>query len=209
MSISKPALERLIRLSRLLGQLDAPETPEAVLSSAQMSRMTGWSGDTIRRDISLLKDNGATAAGYNIRLLRMAIRRELGIGDEIRKCCIVGLGRLGSALLGYEGFRGTVFEMAAGFDSNVNRTEILNAPFPLYPTAHMETVISREKIEYAVLAVPLQAALYTAQRLAGCGIRGIVNFTPRVLPLFEHTEVENVSTVEALYSLAARVSRIT
>ncbi|MDR2897464.1 MAG: hypothetical protein LBU99_01525, partial [Spirochaetaceae bacterium] len=81
MSISKPTLERLIQLSRLLSQLDAPESPDAVLSSAQMSRMTGWSGDTIRRDISLLADNGATATGYNIRLLRLAIRRELGIGD--------------------------------------------------------------------------------------------------------------------------------
>lgn len=203
-SISKPARERLIQLVRLLEQVQSTE-PLAVITSADIEKRTGWTNATVRRDISLLGINCASSAGYSIAALIEAIKAVLNISRSEKKCCIVGLGRLGSALLEFEGFARSSFKIAAGFDSNVNRTEILSAPFPLYPTSKMEAVIAQEGIEYGILAVPERAAQEAADRLCKCGIKGIVNYTSVVLRVNDGTMVENISVIDALQKLSSAV----
>ncbi len=206
-NIPKRTVERLTQLSRLLEQTETQYPELRTISSSEIERLTGWTNHTVRRDISLLKHSGATAAGYDIHALKNAIREQLHIGAEEQACCIVGLGRLGSAFLEYEGLKDSPFRITAGFDSNVNRTEILRSSFPLYPTTRMKEIIEREHIQFAILTVPGNAAVATAQRLAEYGIRGIVNFTPAVLILPSEIEVENVSVADALSVLAARLAR--
>ncbi|MBQ5848049.1 MAG: CoA-binding protein, partial [Treponema sp.] len=90
----------------------------------------------------------------------------------------------------------------AGFDANVNRTEILRSTFPLYPLSRLESVISAEKIEYAILCVLEKDAQNVALRLEKCGIKGIVNYTSTVLNLGESVKIENVSPVSALLNVS-------
>jgi len=213
--IPKPTAERLSQLARLLEQRAARS---GTISSSEIQQLTGWPSHTIRKDISSLaaaigaSANGAaepdfsTTSGYDQAKLASAIRKALGFTNEQRKCCIVGLGRLGSAFLEYAGFQGSSFELTAGFDSNVNRVEILKADFPLYPAFKMKEVIQRTGIAYAVLCVPPQQAQGTADRLVECGILGIVNFTPAILSVPHGIEVENVSVIDALGSLTARLA---
>ena len=92
----------------------------------------------------------------------------------------------------------------AGFDASVNRTEVLRSTFPLYPSRELETVIAREQITYAILAVPDAHAQETAERLAKCGIKGIANYTGTVLSLTESVAVENAAPVMMLTNLLAR-----
>ncbi len=201
--IPKPTLARLVKLSRLLEQIASTEGESAVISSAEIEGLTGWTRDTVRRDISFLNASCAKAGGYDVLLLKQTIQSRIAVQTGEAKCCLVGLGRLGEALINYGGFDGTAFSMVAGFDSNVNRTEILSAPFPLYTTTKMQAVIAAQKIEYAILAVPTSAAQSTAQKLAEYGIKGIVNFTPVVLSLPANIKIENVSVLDALQKLAA------
>lgn len=200
-TISKPARERLIQLTRLLETLENESWN--LITSSEIQKRTGWTSFTIRRDISLLNKNCATSAGYDVKALREAICNELGISTVERRCCIVGLGRLGSALLGFKGFASSSFRIVAGFDSSVNRTETLSADFPLYPTSRLETIIASEKIEYAILTVPEKVAQETALRLANCGIKGIVNYTSTILSVPSGTVVENISVIDALQKLTS------
>ncbi len=218
MGIPKPTAERLSLLARLLEQRAARGK---AISSAEIEQLTGWPSHTIRKDISALAqqladDSGepgdkpdtdfSTTSGYDPAKLASAIRTALGFSDETRKCCIVGLGRLGSAFLEYSGFHGSSFELVAGFDSNVNRIEILKADFPLYPTFKMKDVIARLGVRYAILCVPPAQAQATADKLVESGIAGIVNFTPSILSVPHGIEVENVSVIDALGSLTARLA---
>ena len=218
MGIPKPTAERLSQLARLL---EPRAARGKVISSAEIERLTGWPSHTIRKDISALSQalanaepaatdptaaDFSTTSGYDPAKLILAIRAALGFSDEPRACCIVGLGRLGSAFLEYSGFKGSSFELAAGFDSNVNRVEILKADFPLYPAFKMKEVIERLGIRYAILCVPPAQAQATADRLIECGILGIVNFTPAILSVPHGIEVENVSVIDALGSLTARLA---
>lgn len=205
MAIPKPAAERLAQLARLLDQRGKCIDP---ISSADIEQLTGWPSHTIRKDISCLEgaDAISTSSGYDGARLAAAIRKNLGLATQAQKSCVVGLGRLGSSFLEYAGFAGSSFELCAGFDSNVNRIEILKADFPLYPTFKMKDVIPRLGITYAILCVPAAQAQATADRLAECGIVGIVNFTPVILSAPHGTEIENVSVIDALGSLAARLA---
>ena len=115
-----------------------------------------------------------------------------------KKVCIAGLGRVGASLLDQNLFDNSVFEICAGFDSNVNRVEILRSTFPLYPASEMDFVIKREKINFAILTVADIDAQTMANRLIKAGISGIVNMTNVLLKVPQNVKVENLSIITAL-----------
>ena len=119
-----------------------------------------------------------------------------------RKFCVVGLGRLGSAYLNFPPPELAGFELTAGFDTNVTRTEMLKSPAPLYPTYKMGEVIGRFGIEIALLCVPAGEAQATAERLAAAGIRGILNFAPVPVTVPPGIAVRNIRLTEELRSLS-------
>ncbi|MDR0387600.1 MAG: CoA-binding protein [Treponema sp.] len=217
-AIPEPAKERLLQLMRFLEQNNG-----APLTSAEAEVLTGWPSCTIRKDISYLADKtlpggtaeeagegegvcrkAGSAAGYSPGQLIPVIKKALGL-DRRRRFCVVGLGRLGSAYLNFEAYELGEFELAAGFDTNVNRVEILKSPVPLYPAYKMAEVIGRFSIEIALLCVPGDAAQTVAEKLAAAGIRGILNFAPAALKLPPDLTVRNVYVADELRALAVRM----
>lgn len=205
MSIPKPSAQRLSQIARLLEHFVNEKTS---ISSAELEQLTGWSHHTIRKDISFLGGNVefSSTVGYDPQKLVFAIRETLGYTEEEQKCCIVGLGQLGAAFIDYPGFSTSQYSLCAGFDSNVNRIDILKAPFPLYPAYRIKEIIPRVGISFAILCVPDAQAQEMADRLVDCGIRGIVNFTSILLTVPPGVEVENVSLVDALSLVKARLA---
>ena len=94
------------------------------------------------------------------------------------------------------------FKIVAGFDSSVNKTEVLSSSFPLHPTTFMRKVIAEEKISYAILTVEMDEAQVLTNLLVECGIKGIVNYTPCVLTVPKDVSVENVNLLTALENLS-------
>ena len=184
---------------RMLLLLNLLETwPESKITSLQISGQTGWKDSLIRHDLWLLGYNKGVSNGYQTVDLRTAINQALGLEAQTKNCCIVGLGRLGAALLDEKLTEGTPFVIKAGFDSNVNRVEILRSNFPLYPAHDMNWVIKQEKISLAVLTVADKDAQSMAERLIAAGIKGIVNMTRCVLKVPLEIKVENLSVINAL-----------
>ncbi|MBQ3836670.1 MAG: redox-sensing transcriptional repressor Rex [Treponema sp.] len=199
--------EALRRRLTLLASLLA-SSKEQRITSIQMQRLTGVDRALIRKDISFTGYKGGVSNGYKAQELLDAIRAALGLPlpDQKRFCCIAGLGKLGAALMQCGIFDESPFKIVAGFDSRVNRTEVLSADFPLYPAAKMETVVPEAKIEFAILAVEDEQAKMMADRLVKSGVKGIVNFTGQVLEAPEGVAVENVSPLLALNNICARVN---
>ena len=208
-AFSEVTKERLLRILRVLEQADRNFT------SAELESLVGWPSHTIRKDISCLTkevfegDNTerfpvGTASGYSPRTLVPVIKEALGLNRR-RKFCVAGLGRLGSAYLNLDSALLGEFEPAAGFDINVNRVEILKSPVPLYPAYKMGEVIQRLGIEIALLCVPAEAAQSTAEKLAGAGIRGILNFAPAVLNVPAEIAVENIYVRDELLALSIKM----
>ena len=212
MDIPKPARERLLRLMRIF-EKHAQTDGGGMITSTQVEYLTGWPRDTIRKDISFLgkaigPEGGAVGgnAGYEPDALVPLIRKALGL-DRRRRFCIVGLGRLGSAYLDFEPPEFAEFELAAGFDINVNRVEILSSPVPLYPAYKMAEVIGRFEIEIALLCIPAGAAQDVAEKCVAAGIGGVINFAPVVLRLPPEIMVRNVFVVDELRNLSVNMGR--
>ena len=212
--ISRPARERLLQLMRIF-EKHIQAGGGGMITSAQVEDLTGWSRDTIRKDISFLGkavagvEGGSlgSGAGYEPEALVPLIRKALEL-DRRRKFCIVGLGRLGSAYLGFTPPELAEFELAAGFDSNVNRVEILASTVPLYPAYKMAEVISRFKIEIALLCIPAGVAQDIAEKCVAAGVRGILNFAPVVLRLPPEVAARNVYVVDELRSLSVNMGNL-
>ena len=194
---------RLVLLAQMLSQLPS----EQMITSRDIEKMAGWTNSVIRRDISLVGCSCGASNGYRVgellKQLKIALRHT---EKNERKCCIVGLGKLGEALFSCGFLDGSPFRIAAGFDASVNRTEVLKADFPLYPVTQLESVIREEQIKYAILTVPDSEAQATADRLSSCGVTGIANYTGIMLLHPETVAVENVSLVAALLNLATNES---
>ena len=210
------------RLVLLLGILKS--WPNKKITSVQISDKTNWKSSLIRHDLWLIKFNKGISNGYNVQELIKAIEIVLGIEksedlenqkevsvkteetftlqnsseDTKKKICIVGLGRLGAALLDNNLVEDSVFEIKAGFDPNLYRVEILRSSFPLYPCSEMNFVIKKEKIEYAILTLADKEAQKMADRLVQAGIKGIVNMTSTILKTPEEVKVQNISIKNAL-----------
>jgi redox-sensing transcriptional repressor len=203
--VSEAAKGRLLQLMQALEKHCGGKGP---VTSAQAEQLTGWPRDTIRKDISVMSGAEGAAiggnAGYEPGLLIPMIKKALGL-ERPRKFCVVGLGRLGSAFLNFAPAELKEFELAAGFDTNVNRVEIIRAEAPLYPAYKMAEVISRFGIEIALLCVPAEAAQAAAEKCAAGGVRGILNFAPLALSLPPDVTVRNVYLADELRSLAIKM----
>ena len=168
------------------------------ITSVQISEITGWKDSLIRHDLWLLGYNKGISNGYLKDDLQEAISLELGFESKEVNCCIVGLNRLGAALLDDATTEGSVFKIKAGFDSNVNRVEILRSTFPLYPATEMNYVIKQENISLAILTVADKDAQSMCDRLVKAGVTGIVNMTRAVLKVPDGVKIENLSVLNAL-----------
>ena len=200
--ISPPSRKRLLILEKILSQ-----SAKKRITPVELSDLTGWGEATIRRDISNLELHKGVSNGYEVSVLGETIRKTFqieGADSEKHRCCIVGLGKLGEALLESSVFEGSPFELVAGFDTNVNKIEIMKSSVPLFATLDLESKIRSLKIEYAVLAVPDEKAQFMADRLVSYGIKGIVNYTNIILHLSKNVLVENVNTAFILTGMIAK-----
>ena len=185
--------KRMLLLQNLLGVW-----PKDKITSVDISEQTGWKDSLIRHDLWLLGYNKGVSNGYQTVDLQKAINQALALEQELTNVCIVGLGRLGAALLDQSLVEGSSFVIKAGFDSNVNRVEILRSNFPLYPAHDMNWVIKQEKITLAILAVADKDAQNMTDKLVAAGVSGIVNMTRAVLKVPSDVRVENLSILNAL-----------
>lgn len=205
--LPKPTKTRFIRLLEILrNRQDEKITSDAI------SDATGWKSSLIRHDLWLIGFKKGVSNGYFVKDLDFAIKSALKISENdenaenisdsekklSRKVCIAGLGRLGAALLDQNLFENSVFKICAGFDSNLNRVEILRSTFPLYPTSEMAFVVKREKIDFAILTVEDKDAQNMADKIIKAGITRIVNMTNVLLKIPPNAKAENLSIATAL-----------
>lgn len=203
-SIPVPTIERLSILYTLLCRLEISR--EEPLSSAKIGEMMGISSHTVRKDISYLDIEG-TEAGYDSEALKNALHKILGLSKN-RKACIIGLGRLGCAILSFGKYMGGNIKIVAGFDSSINVLETIETDVPVYPAYDIPRIVKENQIEIAVVAVPPEQVQLTANRLLDGGIKGIINFAPVVIKTNDESiVVKNFHIMEELRALAIMIDQ--
>ena len=166
---------RITKYYRILHKLKSLGLERVFASN--LADAAGVSPAVVRKDFSLLSLIGQKRGGYGINAIISHLDTILG-KDQAQKAAVIGCGRIGGALLRYNGFTADGIQIVAGFDTNVRICDDKDCPVPVYPMSELEEIIAREQIRVAILTVNEQAAAEVFQRLLDAGIKGFLNFTP-------------------------------
>lgn len=178
--------ERILRLLTYKGILLRFKTMGFIrVFSDNIAESLDISSSLVRKDFSIFGISGNQKGGYHIDNILVKINGILGT-DEAQKVILVGVGRIGQALLHYKGFENDCIKIIAGFDTDPLKVND-RAEIPVFHIDKIREFVKKHKIRIAVMAVPELMALPTFEILKEAGIKGILNFTP--------TKIKNSSGV--------------
>jgi len=185
-----------IRLSLYLRYLREMREEESI-SSEQLAQFIGTSGVRVRKDLSYFGQFGTPGKGYTVGRLREQISKVLGL-DKTWNIALIGVGKLGTALLGYPGFRKSGFHIKVGFDVKPSKIGRKIASVPIHHPYQMPRIIREQEIRIGIIAVPAGAAQESADLLIISGVRAILNFSPVRVIVPSYVRLRNVDFASQL-----------
>jgi len=198
MAIPPVVIERLPLYARALAILD--EQGRQVVSSQELGEMLSFSAAQIRKDLSYFGRFGKQGRGYNVQKLLDELRRILGLNRQWRMA-LVGIGRLGRAILGYEGFSPQGFRIVEAFDSNRQLIGQKVDGVVIRDTGELERVLSKNPVDVGIVAVPAHEAQEVIDALVRCGVRAILNYAPIAARTPRNVTVRRIDPVLALQGM--------
>ncbi len=173
--ISDSAVRRLALYLRLLRELrrDGVE----LVSSQELADSTGATSAQVRKDLSLFGSFGKRGRGYTVSELASTLEEIMGLARAWR-VCLVGVGKIGSALLGYRDLSQRGFEVVAAFDVEPHKIGKEVFGVPISGLTELPRVVRERGVEIGIIATPPEAAQDIARRLAEAGVGAILNFAP-------------------------------
>jgi redox-sensing transcriptional repressor len=190
------------RLPEYLRALHAlAEAGHETISSEGLANAAGVNSAKLRKDLSHLGSYGTRGVGYDVGLLIDQIEFVLGLTQR-RAVALVGVGNLGHALAGYDGFASRGFRIAALFDAAPSRVgEEING-LVVRHIDDVAEVVEQEGISIGVIATPVHAAQSVADALVAAGVTSILNFAPCVLFVPDNVDVRKVDLAVELQILS-------
>lgn len=176
----QPSVQRLPAYLRLIKELR--DIGEVAVSTTYLAELLDLQPIIVRKDLSVTGIVGRPRIGYDVGELIAAIETYLG-WDQVRDAILVGVGHLGTALLGYHGLDDYRLRVRGAFDTNPALAGQTVHNCPVYPWDTAPSFVSAHGIQLAILTVPAAAAQTVADTLAAAGIRAFWNFSPVKLHL--------------------------
>ncbi len=188
------------------------ERGEKIVSSAQLASKCAVNDSQVRKDLSYFGEFGTRGVGYFMEDLLSNVKRILGLNKEWR-IAIIGIGNLGSSLLGYKDFLKQNYKIVAAFDIDPPKvigrvSEKLGKPVEVLHISRIEEVAKERKIQIGLITTPASEAQAVADLLVEAKVRGILNFAPAQITVPEGYVVRDVFFTTVLDNLAYLLSNI-
>jgi redox-sensing transcriptional repressor len=198
--VSELTTNRLSVYLRCLNTLDAAGV--RTVSSRAMAEQFHLNAAQIRKDLAYFGEFGVRGVGYYVKELRRHLRQILGIDRSVR-VAIMGAGNLGLALADYPGFRAEGFEIHALFDTVRDKVgQRSRSGVPIHDISDFRSVIRKERITIAVIAVPAEAAQAVVNTVVQAGVKAVLNFSPGALKVPADVKLKSVDLTVSLESLS-------
>ena len=174
-SIPKATLGRLPQYLEYLKSL--PETRRTISATAIAGALS--LGDVqVRKDLAAVSGAGKPRIGYETDILISDIESHLGY-ERLTNAVLVGAGKLGRALLDYDGFEDFGVRIVAGFDCN--ETVIKNGLKEILPIRDLRDYCQKQNVRLGIITVGEGSAQEVCDKLVESGIEAIWNFAPVTL----------------------------
>lgn len=206
-TISRQALMRMPNYLKYLKQLRA-DGVESVTATAIASEM-GLNEIQVRKDVAAVSTRpGKPMVGFSVRELIRDMGAFLAL-ENVRDAVIVGVGGLGSALMGYSGFAEYGMNIVAAFDSDPEKVGKLIHGKRVYAMGEMDAICRRLHILIGIITVPAVAAEAAYRALVQSGILAVWNFAPVHLTESDGILIQNESMTSSLAVLSVRLREMT
>lgn len=194
-----------VTISRLVGYLRVLTNLEQAgvdyVTSEELGSAARVSAHQVRKDLVHAEASGTRGRGYTVAILRRELSSLLGLTRDWN-VAIVGMGRLGQALVDYPYFQHYNFRLRCGFDIDPQKDGQLFGDLQVHSMQELGRQVTELNLDIAFLTVPVSSAQAAADALVGAGVRGILNFTPTVLQVPAGVRVEPIDFVAGLKRLA-------
>lgn len=147
------------------------------ISASKIAQGLGLGEVQVRKDLSMVCDAGKPKIGYETSVLKSCIESVLGTND-VTPVIIIGAGRLGQALLGYNGFREYGLDILAAFDKDPDKAGKKIYGKMIYPMEQLKEYCMHNGVNIAALTVPAEEAQGATDYAVENGITAIWNFAP-------------------------------
>lgn len=203
-NISRAVINRLPRYYRYLRELLT--RGQTRISSGELADLMNVTASQIRQDLNCFGGFGQQGYGYNVNFLYTRISEILGVGAGF--CAIIiGAGDLGRALVHLSMFEKRGVDIVGMFDTGEGMVGREVAGVKIYSLDMLETFISENKVDIAVLTPPKDKVKSIADRLVACNVKGLWNFMGVELNYDKNTVVvENVHLGDSLMILNYEIS---
>ena len=161
------------------------------ISSTQIAKELELGEVLVRKDLNSGCGLGKPKVGYDREKLIESILNTLGVDKNI-SAVIAGAGKLGSALLGYNGFSEYGVNIKAAFDNDPKK---INHTFAngkrIYSMDSLKEYCEQNDIRIGLIAVPQSEAQAVCDKMIECNIRAIWNLTTYSLVIPDNVIVKN------------------
>lgn len=181
-----------------------------IVSSEELADVSGVTSAKLRKDLSFLGSYGTRGVGYDVEFLLYQIARALGLTQQW-PVVIVGIGNLGHALAGYQGFASRGFKVVGLFDSDDARVgeqvSVAGTNLSVTSLSDLPQIVRSTGAAIGVIATPESSAQEVCDVLVRNGVTSILNFAPVLLEVPNGVDVRRVDLATELQILAFHEQR--
>ena len=199
MQNQKASRKLLERLPVYLNYLKSLPEQTGNVSATSIALALGLGHVQVRKDLAKVSDEGRRRTGRSREKLIRDIEDYLHYATTTGTI-LVGAGKLGRALLDYDGFEELGLNVMAGFDRNPVDKQTEQGK-PIYPMGRLESFCRCYDVRIGIIALPAESAQEVCDMLVSCGVKAIWNFAPVCLHVPEHVVVQSENLAVSFASL--------
>lgn len=201
--VSKATLGRLPIYLNFLRKLSPDKVP--YISATTISKELNLGEVQVRKDLASISGAGKPRLGYTTEELVKKLEDCLGY-NELTDAVLVGAGKLGGALLQYDGFERFGVRIKAAFDKNEQTVNPDTNP-EILPMSQFDSFCRNNNIRIGIITVVEEAAQDICNQMIKSGITAIWNFAPCKLQVPEGIHIQNENLALSLAHLSNQLSR--
>lgn len=203
-TVTKATLGRLPMYLQYLKGLNLEDYP--TISATIIAKDMGLGEVQVRKDLGSVSGKGRPKVGYITFDLMAQIESYLSPA-EFTNAVIVGAGKLGRALLGFNGFADFGLSIIAAFDSDEAKIGTTRSGKQIYSLDSLKRFCEKNKVRIGILTVPHEYAQQTCDELVASGVKGIWNFTMQNLTVPEGIVVRQENLALSLAYLNEQIKK--
>jgi redox-sensing transcriptional repressor len=203
-SIPEPTLRRLPQYHHYLVELLSRGIN--LVSCSAIGRDLKFVPVQVRKDLQFTGVIGKPKVGYSVAKLVVAIESFLG-WDVANQAVLVGVGNLGTAILGHERFSRFGLHLIAAFDVDPEKVGQTIHGRTVLALQGLADIVPQMGIHIGIITTPAEVAQSVADEMVRAGIHAIWNFAPIKLNVPQHMIVHNEDLYSSLASLSCKLAK--